>query len=115
MRSTVIATRTRIDGRAPDTIRDIWCEVGLSARAHGSAMFTRGETQGYVNIALGTEMDSQRMELPTGKHERWFMLTYVFAPFCTGEARPLRGPKRREVGHGCLARRAMLPVLPTKD
>jgi polyribonucleotide nucleotidyltransferase len=78
-------------------------------------MFTRGETQGYVNIALGTEMDSQRMELPTGKHERWFMLTYVFAPFCTGEARPLRGPKRREVGHGCLARRAMLPVLPTKD
>ncbi len=115
MRSTVIESRTRIDGRAPDSIRDIWSEVGVSPRAHGSAIFTRGETQGYVNIALGTEMDSQRMELPTGKHERWFMLTYVFAPFCTGEARPLRGPKRREIGHGALARRALLPVLPTKE
>ena len=115
MRTAVLETRTRIDGRSPDTVRGIWCEVGLSPRAHGSAMFTRGETQGYVNIALGTEMDAQRMELPTGRHERWFMLTYVFAPFCTGEARPLRGPKRREIGHGALARRAMLPVLPTKQ
>jgi polyribonucleotide nucleotidyltransferase len=114
MRSTVIATRTRIDGRAPDEIRDIWCEVGLAPRAHGSAIFTRGETQGYVNIALGTEPDAQRMELPYERnHERHFMLTYVFAPFCTGEARPLRGPKRREVGHGALARRAILPVLPS--
>lgn len=114
MRTTVIKTSKRIDGRAPDEIRDIWCEVGLAPRAHGSAMFTRGETQGYVNIALGTEPDAQRMELPYERnHERHFMLTYVFAPFCTGEARPLRGPKRREVGHGALARRALLPVLPT--
>ena len=115
MRSQVIKTNKRIDGRAPQDVRDIWCEAGVSPRAHGSAIFTRGETQGYVNIALGTGMDSQRMELPTGKHERRFMLTYNFQPFCTGEARPLRGPKRREVGHGCLARRAMLPVLPSEE
>ncbi|MCB9672331.1 MAG: polyribonucleotide nucleotidyltransferase [Alphaproteobacteria bacterium] len=114
MRGTVIATRTRIDGRAPDEIRDIWCEVGMAPRAHGSAIFTRGETQGFVNIALGTEPDAQRMELPYNRdHKRNFMLTYVFAPYCTGEARPLRGPKRREIGHGALARRAILSVLPT--
>jgi polyribonucleotide nucleotidyltransferase len=115
MRTNVIATKTRLDGRAPDKVRDIWCEVGIAPRAHGSAIFTRGETQGLVNIALGTDMDSQRIEAPYGKSERRFMLTYNFPPFCTGEARPLRGPKRREVGHGCLARRAVLPVLPTKD
>ncbi len=112
MRTTVIKTRARIDGRAPDEIRDIWCDVGVGPRVHGSAIFTRGETQGYVNIALGTERDSQRIEQPSGNTERTFMLTYVFPPFCTGEARPMRGPKRREVGHGALARRAMLPVLP---
>jgi len=115
MRETVIKTETRIDGRKPDEIRDIWCEAGLAPRAHGSAIFTRGETQAYVNIALGTEMDGQRMELPTGRHERTWMLTYFFQPFCTGEARPLRGPKRREIGHGALARRALIPVLPTKE
>jgi polyribonucleotide nucleotidyltransferase len=115
MRNQVLSTNKRIDGRAPDKIRDIWCEAGVSPRAHGSAVFTRGETQGYVSIALGTDMDSQRMETPAGKHERRFMLTYNFPPFCTGEARPLRGPKRREVGHGCLARRAVLPVLPAKE
>jgi polyribonucleotide nucleotidyltransferase len=114
MRGAVISTRKRIDGRAPDEIRDIWCEVGISPRAHGSAIFTRGETQGYVNIALGTEPDRQRMELPFDRdHERMFMLTYNFPPFSTGEARPMRGPKRREVGHGALARRAMLPVIPS--
>jgi polyribonucleotide nucleotidyltransferase len=114
MRNTVLTSRTRLDGRAPNGVRDIWCEAGLSPRAHGSAIFTRGETQGYVTLALGTDVDSQRMELPSGKSERHFMLTYNFQPFCTGEARPLRGPKRREVGHGCLARRALLPVLPAK-
>ena len=115
MREQVIATRTRIDGRAPDEIRDIWCEVGVSERAHGSAYFTRGETQAYVNIALGTEVDNQRIEGPDGKEERTWMLTYNFPPFCTGEARPLRGPKRREIGHGALARRALIPVLPEKE
>ncbi len=115
MRAEVISTGTRIDGRATDEIRDIWVELGVSPRAHGSAIFTRGETQSFVTIALGTEMDGQRMELPSGKSERTWMLTYNFPPFCTGEARPLRGPKRREVGHGALARRSLIPVLPSKE
>ena len=115
MRETVLATNVRLDGRRPDEIRPIWCETGVSPRAHGSSVFTRGETQGYVNVALGTEVDGQRMDLPSGKVERTFMLTYNFPPFCTGEARMLRGPKRREVGHGALARRGLLPVLPSKD
>ena len=115
MRSEVISSGTRIDGRATDEIRDIWVELGVAPRAHGSAIFTRGETQGFVTIALGTEMDGQRMELPSGKTERTWMLTYNFPPFCTGEARPLRGPKRREIGHGALARRSLIPVLPSKE
>lgn len=115
MRGDVIKTGKRLDGRATDDIRGIWCEVGVSPRAHGSGIFTRGETQTYVTTALGTEVDAQRMELPYGRMERKFMLTYNFAPFCTGEARPLRGPKRREIGHGALARRAMLPVLPSEE
>ncbi len=114
MRGDLIATGKRLDGRATDEIRDIWSEVGISPRAHGSAMFTRGETQGFVTIALGTDIDAQRLEMPQGRFERTWMLTYEFPPFCTGEARPLRGPKRREVGHGALARRALIPVLPSK-
>ena len=115
MRAAVIAEGKRIDGRATDEIRDIWVEAGISPRAHGSAIFTRGETQGFVTVALGTEMDGQRIEAPSGKSERRWMLTYNFPPFCTGEARPLRGPKRREIGHGALARRALIPVLPSKE
>ena len=115
MREEVITARKRIDGRSPDEIRDIWCEVGVATRAHGSSYFTRGETQAFVTIALGTEVDGQRIELPSGKEERTWMLTYNFPPFCTGEARPLRGPKRREIGHGALARRALIPVLPDKQ
>ncbi len=115
MRSTVIATGTRLDGRATDEIRHIWTEAGIAPRAHGSAVFTRGETQGFVTAALGTEMDAQIMDLPSGRTDRTFMLTYNFPPYCTGEARMLRGPKRREVGHGALARRGLLPVLPTKE
>jgi len=115
MRTAVIATGKRIDGRATDEIRDIWVECGVSPRAHGSAIFTRGETQGFVTIALGTDFDAQRIEGPDGKSERRWMLTYNFPPFCTGEARPLRGPKRREVGHGALARRALIPVLPSQE
>ncbi|MFT7519816.1 MAG: polyribonucleotide nucleotidyltransferase, partial [Kiritimatiellia bacterium] len=114
MRGDVIATGKRLDGRETDEIRFIWSEAGTSPRAHGSSVFTRGETQTFVTAALGTDIDSQRLELPTGRSERRWMLTYNFQPFCTGEARPLRGPKRREVGHGALARRALIPVLPSK-
>jgi polyribonucleotide nucleotidyltransferase len=113
VRNTVISTRTRIDGRAPDEIRGIWCEVGMAPRAHGSAIFTRGETQGFVLAALGTERDNQRIDWPGAPSGfRNWMLQYSFPPFSTGEARPLRGPKRREVGHGALAHRALSPVLP---
>lgn len=115
MREAVISRGERLDGRATDEIRAIWTEVGIAPRAHGSATFTRGETQGFVTAALGTEMDAQLMDLPSGRTERMFMLTYNFPPYSTGEVRMLRGPKRREVGHGALARRGLLPVLPTKE
>jgi polyribonucleotide nucleotidyltransferase len=115
MRNDVIQTGMRLDGRRTDQIRPIWVEVGVSPRAHGSAVFTRGETQAYVTCALGTDVDAQRMELPSGKEDRTWMLTYNFQPFCTGEVSPLRGPKRREIGHGALAHRALEPVLPEKS
>lgn len=115
MRDQVIADRKRLDGRAPDAIRPIWSEVSIAPRAHGSAVFTRGETQTFVTIALGTDPDAQRMEVPYGKFDRTWMLSYNFAPFCTGEARQLRAPKRREVGHGVLARRALEAVLPKRE
>ncbi len=114
IRSKVVAEGVRLDGRAPDEIRGIWCEVGTAPRAHGSAFFTRGETQSFVSAALGVQRDNQRIDW-AGAHDafRNWMLTYVFPPFCTGEARPLRAPKRREVGHGALAWRALKPVLPS--
>jgi polyribonucleotide nucleotidyltransferase len=113
VRQKVVSDGVRIDGRAPDEIRDIWCEAGLATRAHGSAMFTRGETQAFVSVALGTERDNQRIDWPGAYASfRNWMLTYSFPPFSTGEARPLRAPKRREVGHGVLAHRALEPVLP---
>jgi polyribonucleotide nucleotidyltransferase len=113
MRGKVIEQGVRIDGRATDEIRDIWCEVGIAPRAHGSALFTRGETQAFVTAALGVESDAQRIDYAGTQDEfrRW-MLTYNFPPFSTGEARPMRGPKRREVGHGALAHRALKAVLP---
>ncbi len=116
MRGQVIGQGVRIDGRATDEIRGIWCEVGVSARAHGSAMFTRGETQCFATIALGVEDDAQRIDYAgtTSMFRRW-MLQYNFPPFCTGEASPMRGPKRREIGHGALAHRAIQNVLPTTE
>jgi len=114
MRQDVLKTKKRLDGRAPDAIRAIWSEVGVAPRAHGSAVFTRGETQAFVTLALGTDDDVQRIEEPNGNIERRWLLTYNFQPFCTGEARPLRAPKRREIGHGVLARRALEAVLPSK-
>ncbi len=116
MRKRVIEQGVRIDGRATDEIRPIWCEVGVSARAHGSAVFTRGETQAFVAVALGVEDDAQRIDSAgsLGSVRRW-MLTYNFPPFCTGEAYPMRGPKRREIGHGALAHRALQYVMPAQE
>ena len=116
MRRTVIEEGRRIDGRSTDEIRGVWCEVGVAARAHGSAVFTRGETQAFVTASLGVERDAQRIDYAgaSDAFRRW-MLTYNFPPFCTGEARPMRGPKRREIGHGALSHRALIPVLPSQE
>jgi polyribonucleotide nucleotidyltransferase len=113
MRKQVITEGLRIDGRAGDEIRPIWTEVGVSARAHGSAVFTRGETQVFATVALGVDDEAQRIDFAgsTTMFRRW-MLQYNFPPFCTGEAYAMRGPKRREIGHGALAHRAIQNVLP---
>ena len=116
MREAVLATAQRIDGRGPTDIRSIWCETGFLPRAHGSAVFTRGQTQAIVTCTLGSSEDSQRVD---GIHGRdrldAFLLHYNFPPYSVGETRPLRGPGRREIGHGSLARRGLLPLLPTQS
>ncbi len=116
MRRMVIDDGVRLDGRATDEIRPIWTEVGIATRAHGSAVFTRGETQVFVAAALGVEDDAQRLDHAGALNQirRW-MLTYNFPPFCTGESYGMRGPKRREVGHGALAHRALQAVMPAQD
>ncbi|NOY24513.1 MAG: polyribonucleotide nucleotidyltransferase [Oligoflexia bacterium] len=116
MRRDVIDKGVRLDGRATDEIRDIWNRVGVAPRAHGSAVFTRGETQVFATVALGVDRDSQRIDFAGAQSQfRDFMLTYNFPPFCTGEARMLRGPKRREIGHGALAHRALSAVVPSQE
>ncbi|MFV2071513.1 MAG: polyribonucleotide nucleotidyltransferase [Thermoanaerobaculales bacterium] len=114
-RETILAKRERLDGRAFDEIRPVACEVGLLPRAHGSALFTRGETQALVTCTLGTSDDSQLVEAFEGESRQRFMLHYNFPPFSVGEARFLRGAGRREIGHGALARRALRPVLPDAE
>ena len=115
MRAQVVNEGTRSDGRKTDEIRTITCEVGLLPRAHGSALFTRGETQGLVTCTLGVGRDAQRVDTIYGDIEKPFMLHYNFPPFCVGEAKMLRSPGRREIGHGALAERAIAAVLPSKD
>jgi polyribonucleotide nucleotidyltransferase len=115
LREMILQQKRRIDGRSNTDIRPISCEVGILPRTHGSALFTRGETQALVSITLGTSSDEQRMDYVTGEEYRAFMLHYNFPPYCVGEVRPLRGPGRREIGHGALARRALLPLLPTQE
>jgi polyribonucleotide nucleotidyltransferase len=105
----------RIGGRTSAQIRAISCEVGGLPRAHGSALFQRGETQGLVTTTLGTSDDEQRMETLKGQHFRKFMLHYNFPPYSVGEVKPLRGAGRREIGHGYLAERALKAVLPPDD
>jgi polyribonucleotide nucleotidyltransferase len=115
LRDEVLEKRVRLDGRKFDEIRPIWSEVGVLPRVHGSAIFTRGETQALVTVTLGTSDDQQKIETVEGEVYRRFMLHYNFPPFSVGEVQFLRGPGRREVGHGALAERALLPVLPAED
>jgi len=111
-REQVIKEKRRPDGRKFDQIRDIWIEVGVLPRTHGSAIFTRGETQALVTTTLGTADDMQRLEAFEGEAKKRFMLHYNFPPFSVGEVAFLRGAGRREIGHGALAERALSAVLP---
>jgi polyribonucleotide nucleotidyltransferase len=115
LRDEVLERGVRLDGRKFDEIRAIWSEVGVLPRVHGSAVFTRGETQALVTATLGTAEDQQKVESVDGDGYKRFMLHYNFPPFSVGEVAFLRGPGRREVGHGALAERALLPVVPGED
>lgn len=115
MRAQIVEQGLRLDGRSFTEVRPISCEVGVLPRAHGSALFTRGETQALVVSTLGSERDEQHVEGLAGDVFRRFMLHYNFPPFCVGEVRPLRGPSRRDIGHGTLARRGIEAVLPAGD
>lgn len=115
MRAQIVEQGRRVDGRSFTEVRPISCEVGVLPRAHGSALFTRGETQALVIGTLGSERDEQHVEGLGGDVFRRFMLHYNFPPFCVGEVRPLRGPSRRDIGHGTLARRGVEAVLPPGD
>jgi polyribonucleotide nucleotidyltransferase len=114
LRSQVLTSKKRVDGRATNEVRPISIDTGLLPRAHGSALFTRGQTQALVAITLGTAADAQRLDSIDSASEtnRTFMLHYNFPPFSTGEVRPVRGTSRREIGHGNLAERALQAVLP---
>ena len=114
-RQQVIEQKRRPDAREFDQIRDIWIEVGVLPRTHGSAIFTRGETQALVTTTLGTADDMQRLEAFEGEAKKRFMLHYNFPPFSVGEVQFLRGAGRREIGHGALAERAISAVLPTVE
>ena len=113
-REQVINDKRRPDGRKFDQIRDIWIEVGVLPRTHGSSIFTRGETQALVTTTLGTGEDMQRLEAFEGEAKKRFMLHYNFPPFSVGEVAFLRGAGRREIGHGALAERALSAVLPNE-
>jgi polyribonucleotide nucleotidyltransferase len=115
VREYVMGEKRRIDGRDMKTIRPIMTEVSLLPRVHGSALFQRGETQAIVTSTLGTSADEQKIDALTGERWKRFMLHYNFPPFSTGETKPLRGPGRREVGHGALAERALLRMIPDQE
>ena len=115
LREKIIREKKRIDGRSFTDIRPISSEAGILPRAHGSALFNRGETQALAALTLGTSSDQQRLDYVAGEEHRSFMLHYNFPPYSVGEARSLRSPGRREIGHGNLARRALMPILPTQE
>ena len=112
VRELTLAEGLRLDGRKTVDIRPIWCEVDYLPSTHGSSIFTRGETQALATVTLGTSRDANILDSPTHEGEERFYLHYNFPPFCTGEARPLRGTSRREVGHGNLAQRALKGMVP---
>ena len=115
LRDQVLDNGLRLDGRRFDEVRPIWIEPSMLPRTHGSAVFTRGETQALVTCTLGTADDQQKIEHVEGEYYKRFMLHYNFPPFSVGEARFLRGPGRREIGHGALAERALRPVVPNEE
>ncbi|MEI7891923.1 MAG: polyribonucleotide nucleotidyltransferase [Myxococcales bacterium] len=114
VRDYVLSQNKRIDGRGMKEVRPITTEVGLLPRVHGSALFQRGETQAIVTTTLGTSSDEQKIDALTGERWKRFLLHYNFPPFSTGEVKPMRGPGRREIGHGTLAERALVRILPEK-
>ncbi|NPA31864.1 MAG: polyribonucleotide nucleotidyltransferase, partial [Chloroflexi bacterium] len=115
MRRRILETGVRADGRRMDEIRPIWAEVDISPRAHGSGLFTRGETQVLTLCTLGTPREAQELDNLTPTESKRYIHHYNFPPFSTGEVRPLRGASRREIGHGALAERALLPVIPPEE
>ena len=115
VRQTILDGGARIDGRRPDEIREIGVEVGMLPRTHGSALFTRGETQALVISTIGTDRDSQIVDAIEGEYRDPFMLHYNFPPFCVGETGRMMGPRRREIGHGRLAKRSMRAVMPSHE
>jgi|Deesub1362A_J573_1020465.scaffolds.fasta_scaffold00356_28 polyribonucleotide nucleotidyltransferase len=115
VRNMILQKGIRVDGRRPDEIRPIDCEVGILPRAHGSALFVRGETQCLAAVTLGTSEDEQLIDALEGESKKTFMLHYNFPPFSVGEVKPLRAPGRREIGHGMLAERALKAMCPKKE
>ncbi len=115
MREAIVKDGRRVDGRALSDIRSITCEVSCLPRTHGSAVFTRGETQALVVATLGTSSDEQKIDALIGEHYKKFMLHYNFPPYSVGETKPLRSAGRREIGHGALAERSLVPVLPNDE
>ena len=115
LRVMVVDEKIRPDGRKPDEIRPIWCKVHYVPRVHGSGVFTRGQTQVFTAATLGSTSDAQRLDGIMALENKRYMHFYNFPPYSVGETRPMRGPGRREIGHGALAERALLPVLPAKD
>jgi len=115
MRQSVLRTKKRIDGRDLDTVRPITSRVGILPRTHGSALFTRGETQAIVVTTLGTARDGQIIDAVSGEYKEHFLFHYNFPPYSVGEAGRMMGPKRREIGHGRLAKRGVLAVMPTME
>ena len=115
VRRAITKDKVRPDGRKPDEIRPVSCQVGLLPRAHGSGLFTRGQTQVLTSVTLGLKSDEQLLDSLTEEESKRYIHHYNFPPYSVGEVRPIRGPGRREIGHGALAERALLPVIPTEE